>query len=104
MAYLHWAVLAIALFFAGSWTLAVAFRRDFRLKSTLVTMPFWWAFIACAFTGIINALHLLWLMPLALFVPSFVMMWGIARGGFSTILIAALSAPILGLAAFLALR
>ena len=104
MEILHWAVGGLALFFAGSWTLGVAMRPNMRLKSTLVTIALWWALIAGTFAGAINAFHLLWLMPLALVVPSFVMMLGITRGGFPTMLIAALSATVLGGAVFLVVR
>ena len=66
MAYLAWAVV---LFFAGSWTFGLIVRPDLRLKSTIVTLIYWWAAIGLvAFTSI-SVYHLLWLMPLALIVP-----------------------------------
>ena len=73
MAALQWLVYGIALFFAGTWTFAVMFRPAGQLKSTLVTLPYWWIGIAMAIAGLIGPFHLLWFMPVALAVPAIAM-------------------------------
>lgn len=70
MTAIDYAVLAVALFFAGSWTLGVLIRPNLRLKATIVTIVLWWAEIGTAIFSAMDALHLLWLMPASLFGPS----------------------------------
>ena len=70
MSYIVW---GLVLFFAGSWTFGLIVRPDFRLKSTIVTLIYWWAFIALVFILGISVYHLLWLMLLALFIPMMLM-------------------------------
>lgn len=77
MIYVVWAA---ALFFAVSWTLGIAVRPDFRLKSTIVTLVLWWAAIGLAAVTF-SAWHLLWLMPLAVFVPASIMQSMLASAG-----------------------
>lgn len=66
MSYIVW---GLVLFFAGSWTFGFIIRPDFRLKSTMVTLIYWWTFIGLVFLLDLSVYHLLWLMPLALIIP-----------------------------------
>jgi hypothetical protein len=59
---------AAALFFAGSWTFGVLTRPEFRLKSTVSAIVYWWLFILAAFLGWYSPFHLWWLMPATLIV------------------------------------
>ncbi len=70
MSYIVW---GLVLFFAGSWTFGLVVRPDFRLKSTIVTLIYWWAFIGLVFLSDLSVYHLLWLMPLALIIPGVLM-------------------------------
>lgn len=70
---LRWLIYGVALFFAIGWTYALVRRPDFRLKSSLVTVPYWWVGIGLAFTEVMSPFHLLWFMPIALGLPSFVL-------------------------------
>ena len=65
MTFLHYIVWGAALFFASGWTLAL-FLRPLH-KAYLAIVIVWWVEIICAAT-FLNVLHLLWLMPLSLFV------------------------------------
>lgn len=67
MAYIAW---ALVLFFAGSWTFGFISRPDFRIKSTLVTLIYWWLAIVLVMVINISVYHLFWLMPLALIFPA----------------------------------
>ena len=70
MSYITW---GLVLFFAGSWTIGLIVRPDFRIKSTIVTLIYWWAIIGLVFLSSISVFHLLWLMPLALVIPMILM-------------------------------
>lgn len=70
MTYITWGVV---LFFACSWTFGLIVRPDFRLKSTIVTLVYWWTTIGLVALSSTSVFHLLWLMPLALFVPMVIM-------------------------------
>ena len=70
MSYIVW---GLVLFFAGSWTFGLIVRPDFRLKPTVVTLIYWWGFIGLVFLSDISVYHLLWLMPLSLFIPAVLM-------------------------------
>ena len=70
MLYIVW---GLVLFFAGSWTFGLVARPDFRLKSTIVTLIYWWGFIGLVFLSGLSVYHLLWLMPLALIIPGVLM-------------------------------
>lgn len=73
MIYVLWAAV---LFFAGSWTLGLLMNPRMRLKSTIVTVLYWWICIGFAATSQFSPWHLLWLMPLSLVVPMLFMMTG----------------------------
>ena len=77
MIYVVWAA---ALFFAVSWTIGVAIRPDFRLKPTIVTLCLWWASISLAAFSY-SPWHLLWLMPIAVFIPAAIMQSMLASAG-----------------------
>ncbi len=62
-----------ALFFAGSWTFGLLVRPDYRLKSTVVTVAYWWVAIAIVFLAELHPAQLLWLMPLVLVIPAQIM-------------------------------
>lgn len=64
--YIVW---ALAAFFAFGWTLGVVLKPLEQLKSTPPTVLFWWGFIGLALAGTLSVYHLIWLMPLSLFVP-----------------------------------
>jgi hypothetical protein len=81
--YLAWAV---ALFFAGSWAFGLVIRPDYRLKSTVATVLFWWIEIATLFVSGVSVFHLLWLMPISLLLPMFIML-GDLRAAFVFILV-----------------
>lgn len=70
---IHIVLWAIALFFAASWLFGLLIRQDLRLKSNVVTVAYWWVEIAIVFFAGLHPAHLLWLMPLALIVPSLIM-------------------------------
>lgn len=63
------AALWVAIFFAASWTIGLIVSTRNRLPSNIVTVGLWWLQITLAFVGGYGYLHLLWLMPLALFIP-----------------------------------
>lgn len=69
MEILKYIVWGLTLFFAGSWAFGMFVRPDFRLKCNVVTVIFWWAEIALAALGFYSVFHLLWLMPISLFIP-----------------------------------
>ncbi len=71
MEYLEYIVLGIALFFAGSWTLLLIKRPNSRVRSTIVTVMYWW--LAIGLCGFFSVFHLLWFMPLAAFTPMIIM-------------------------------
>jgi len=105
---LKYFVWAAAFFFAGSWTFGLVHRPDFRLKSTICTLVFWWAEIGLALAGAYSHFHLLWLMPLSIFVPTWAMLTDLAnfargpRTSISSILIksAFILSPAVGLLAY----
>ena len=66
MTYVIWIV---ALFFSISWSLGLFVQPNLRLKSTIVTLVYWWLIIGIVFLLEFSVYHLIWLMPLALFVP-----------------------------------
>jgi hypothetical protein len=66
--YIAW---GLALFFAATWTIGILHKPEFRHKSFIVTILFWWLGIGLAMLGFYNVLYLFWLMPLSIFVPSF---------------------------------
>lgn len=70
MIYVVWIA---AFFFAGSWTFGVILNPGMRLKSTLVTIAYWWISIVMALISLFSAWNLLWLMPLAVLVPMLAM-------------------------------
>ena len=57
---------ATALFFAGAWTFGLLSRPEYRMKSTVAAVFYWWVFIIAAFLGGFSPFHLWWLMPGAL--------------------------------------
>ena len=63
----------IAIFFAASWLFGLIVRPDYRMKSTVVTVAYWWLEIAIVYFAGLHPAHLLWLMPLALIVPAVTM-------------------------------
>src|SRR5262245_3537688 len=73
MTIFSYVVWGAAFFFAGSWTFGLAVRPDFRLKSTIASLIFWWLEIALAIFGLFSHFHLLWLMPLSILLPGAVM-------------------------------
>jgi hypothetical protein len=64
---------ALSLVFAASWTFGLIIRPDYRLKSTVATVLFWWTRIATVFISELPVFHLLWLMPLSLLIPAIIM-------------------------------
>ena len=74
-------ILVVALFFAGSWTFGLLSTPN-TTPPTKVTVLYWWIEILIAFLDGYSALHLLWLMPLSIFVPTILM----TRGVFTTFL------------------
>jgi hypothetical protein len=75
MAYVAW---GLVIFFAASWTFGLIVRPDFRLKSTMVTLIYWWPTIGLIALSSISVYHLFWLMPLALIIPMVLMQAEIA--------------------------
>lgn len=73
MIYVLWAVV---LFFACAWTFGLLFNPSMRLRSTIVTVVYWWICIGLAAASQFSPWHLLWLMLLSLVVPMFFMMAG----------------------------
>jgi hypothetical protein len=57
---------AAGIFFAGAWTFGLLTRPEYRMKSTIAAVFYWWVFIVAAFFGAFSAFHLWWLMPLVL--------------------------------------
>jgi len=76
MEYFVW---GLAMFFAASWTFGLIMRPDFRLKSTIVTIAYWWLIIGLAILASISVYHLFWLMPVALLVPMLLMQVELSR-------------------------
>ena len=74
MSAFSYVLIAIAAFFAISWTLGVVTRPDYRLKSTLVTLMFWWLSLLISVFDGMSAFHLIWFFPIALIIPSLVML------------------------------
>jgi hypothetical protein len=66
---IEYAAVAAALFFAATWALGLALRPEQRLKSTVVTVAYWWLALLLVLGGMFNVLHLVWLFPFALAVP-----------------------------------
>ena len=64
--YITW---AIVMFFSITWTWGFMRSVELRLKSTVVSIVFWWIEILTVMAGAFAVFHLLWLMPLSLFVP-----------------------------------
>ena len=73
MAWLNYATAAIAVFFAGSWTLGVLVNPEFRLKSTVSGIVCWWALLWASYGAVFHILHLWWLFPAAMFMGALVM-------------------------------
>ena len=70
MVYLVWAA---AFFFAVSWTFVLLAKPHHRVKSTVVTVIYWWIGIGLCLAGLFSPWHLLWVMPLAVVVPMIAM-------------------------------
>lgn len=66
--YIAW---GLAFFFAGTWAIGILHKPEFRLKSNIVTVLFWWIEIGLAGLGFYSVLHLFWIMPLSLVMPGF---------------------------------
>ncbi|MDH0095300.1 hypothetical protein N7333_01755 [Pseudomonas sp. GD04158] len=64
-----YALWAVVFFFSASWTLGLIINPSMRVKSTIVTIIYWWISIGFALVSAFNPWHLLWLMPLALIAP-----------------------------------
>jgi hypothetical protein len=86
MLYIAWGLI---LFFAGSWAFGLILRPDFRVKSTIAALIYWWIFIGLVILSDLNVYHLLWLMPLTLFTTMFVMTTNL-RAGVTSIFIKSL--------------
>ena len=71
-----YALWAIVLFFVGSWTLGLLLNPKMRMRSTVVTVVYWWISIGLATTSSFSPWHLLWLMPVSLVVPMLFMFSG----------------------------
>ena len=71
MAILKYITWGVALFFAGTWTIGLFHRPDFRLKSNIVTVLFWWIEIGLVVLGFYSVLHLFWIMPLSVVIPGY---------------------------------
>jgi hypothetical protein len=72
MEYVEYILWGLAIFFAGSWTFGMLIRPSYRMKNTVVAVVYWWVAIAFVYLGELSALNLLWLMPLALILPTMV--------------------------------
>lgn len=70
MVYALWVVV---FFFSASWTLGLVINPSMRIKSTIVTIVYWWSSIGFALASLFSPWHLLWVMPLALIVPTILM-------------------------------
>ena len=67
---IEYATVGLAVFFAATWVLGLALRPEQRIKSTVVTVTYWWVSLLLSLAGAFNVLHLLWLFPFALAVPA----------------------------------
>ncbi len=67
-------VYVLAIFFAFGWTFVLWRQPSQRVISTIVTVLYWWMEIVLALLNKFNAFHLLWLMPLSLFLPSMLLL------------------------------
>ncbi|MDR6539479.1 hypothetical protein [Variovorax soli] len=76
MQYLLWGVV---FFFALAWTLGLVLSPAQRIKSNIVAVMYWWIAIALASASAFSPWHLLWLMPLALFLSMRLMLAELAR-------------------------
>ena len=66
------------------------------MKSTVVTVMYWWVSIFLVWLIGTSPLHLVWLMPLALFLPSMIMIYLFMSPANTVINIALLSGIVLG--------
>lgn len=73
MEWLNYATAAVALFFAGSWTLGVFVNPEFRLKSTVAGLVSWWMLLLAVYGQTFHMLHLWWLFPASMFIGQMVM-------------------------------
>ena len=74
MEFLRYLVWGLAFFFAIGWTIGWLAKPYGQLKSTVVTILFWWAEILGVLATSVSVLHLLWLMPLSLILPAVIML------------------------------
>lgn len=63
MSWIVGAVWVLAGFLAATWTLGLITQPRFRWVSTMAGVICWWAYLAAAAVGLINVLHLIWMMP-----------------------------------------
>ena len=75
----RYAVWAVALFFAATWTFGLVVNPKSRLKATVAAIAIWWLLIAATALSSLSALHLVWLMPVSLLACGIVQQAGVAR-------------------------
>ena len=78
MELIRWVIVAVAIFFAGGWLFGLVVRREFRLRSTIVAVVYWWIGIGLAVANAISVFHLLWFMPLVLIVTMVIWKFGLS--------------------------
>jgi hypothetical protein len=67
MEILHWLLIGVACFFAVTWTIGQ--MKPGAVWVITVTVILWWIGIGLAIVGLVSALNLIWIMPIALLVP-----------------------------------
>jgi hypothetical protein len=75
------AIWGAALFFACTWTIGTYISPRHRMKSTVVSLVYWWAAIAIIAALRLHPAHLIWFMPLTL-IHSTCVMGGLLGGGY----------------------
>lgn len=73
MIWLSYATAAVAIFFAGSWTLGVLTNPEYRLKATVAGLVCWWVLLSASYGAAFHILHLWWLFPASMFLAQTVM-------------------------------
>ena len=70
MVWFNYAIWALAIFLAGSWTFGLVVSPRNRIGSTIVTVILWWLLLVTSFSGDLPAWHLLYAFPAALLLPA----------------------------------
>lgn len=70
MTWYEYAVIAVALFFAGSWAFGLVFSARNRTGGNIATVILWWVAIALVLAEAVAPIHLLWIFPVSLVVPA----------------------------------